>query len=511
MKRKTPRTLIITIVLVAGFLRFYHLATMPPGLYWDEVSIGYNAYSILKTGQDEHGTPYPLLFKAFGEYKLPVYIYATAASLMLFGRTDFAVRFPSALAGTLTVLLTYFLTMELFGKKLGTSHQAPGTLAAIAALLLAISPWHLQFSRAGFEANLSLMFLVGGTLAFLRGIHSKQHGILLSMILFVLGAYTYNSARVFAPLLLLALVVIHRRELVLQKKQVFVAGLVGALMIIPMMVQVISGEALIRAYSEGIIRQPQPVTHFLSNYLENFNTDFLFFHGDQNGRHSVRKLGMLYVFELPLIILGLRRLLSSKGKEKALLITWLLLAPIPASLTRINPHALRSLNMLPIWHVVASVGVLPVVKWLRQWKSTWRYVAQGIVSVAVALNILLYLHQYFVHYRRETGLDWQDGLKETVEVISENYDAYPHIYVSDALPPLYLAYYLPLEPHEYRSLIQENQFGKLRYFAYASDIAGQDEKPSLIVAPFWQKPPERIPFREIEMVNGDVVFNIWVD
>src|SRR3989344_5593497 len=106
---------LILIVFLGFVLRFLGLGSNPPGLYWDEVSLGYNAYSILKTGSDEHNRFLPIdTFKAFGDCKPPGYIYATVPSIALFGLNNFAVRLPSALAGTILVLVTYLLVKELF-------------------------------------------------------------------------------------------------------------------------------------------------------------------------------------------------------------------------------------------------------------------------------------------------------------------------------------------------------------------------------------------------------------
>src|SRR3989344_5777104 len=102
------KLLIVLIVLLAAILRFYQIDSNPPSLYWDEASLGYNAYSILKTARDEHGTFLPLTnFAAFGDYKPPGYIYVTVPAVWIFGLTEFAIRFPSAFFGTLTVLITY--------------------------------------------------------------------------------------------------------------------------------------------------------------------------------------------------------------------------------------------------------------------------------------------------------------------------------------------------------------------------------------------------------------------
>src|SRR3989338_9030786 len=101
---------LLWIVLLGFFLRTWKLGSNPPGFYWDEVSLGWNAYSVLKTGFDEHGRFLPIdTFFAFGDYKPPLYIYAAVPSIWLFGLNEFAVRAPSAVAGTLLIVVTYFL------------------------------------------------------------------------------------------------------------------------------------------------------------------------------------------------------------------------------------------------------------------------------------------------------------------------------------------------------------------------------------------------------------------
>ena len=121
MLRNPSRYVLFLIILLAFFLRIYKLGSVPPSLYWDEASLGYNAYSILKTARDEHGKFLPLTnFAAFGDYKPPGYIYAAVPSIAIFGLNEFAIRFPSAFFGTLTVFLTYFLAKKLlFSNALG--------------------------------------------------------------------------------------------------------------------------------------------------------------------------------------------------------------------------------------------------------------------------------------------------------------------------------------------------------------------------------------------------------
>src|SRR3989337_2813666 len=105
--------ILLTIIFLAAILRFYKLGINPPGLYWDEAVFGYDAYSILKTGKDHHGVVLPLFFESFGDWKLPVYHHLLVPSIAVFGLNEFAVRFPSAFFGSLTIIVFFFIVKKL--------------------------------------------------------------------------------------------------------------------------------------------------------------------------------------------------------------------------------------------------------------------------------------------------------------------------------------------------------------------------------------------------------------
>ena len=312
---------VLLILLLAATLRFYKLGLNPPSLDWDEASIGYNAYSLLKTGKDEYGNSWPISIRSFNDYKPPLYTYLTIPSVALFGLTEFAVRFPSALAGTLTVLLTYFLVKELFGKK-------SSVIAAITALLLAISPWHLQFSRVAFEANLALFLFVLSVYLFLRAMDTASlyyYGG--AAVAFVATMYSYHSARAVVPLFLLVMAVIFRKRLLQQTRAVVLALVVGVILMLPMGVTLTRGTAQARFSTVSVFTNPGLFTReeerlsrqeefrkedegtFASllhhrwlvlaqviseNYFDHFNLEFLFLRGDGIGRHNVVGMGLLY-------------------------------------------------------------------------------------------------------------------------------------------------------------------------------------------------------------------------
>ena len=245
-----PKTIIIAlIILLALFLRFYKLSSNPPGLYWDEAVFGYDAYSILKTASDHHGRFLPLFFESFGDWKLPVYHYLLVPSIAVFGLNEFAVRSPSAFLGTLTVPLLYFLVKKLF------SNGKSESIALVVALFLAISPWHIQFSRGGFESTAGLFLAAAGFYLFLLGIEkSKILFFTFSFLLFTLSMYSYHAYRIFTPLFLLSLAYLYRKEIKKHVGKVLIPLIIAFLLSIPLVKFTLSNQGRIRATSQSAFK-----------------------------------------------------------------------------------------------------------------------------------------------------------------------------------------------------------------------------------------------------------------
>ena len=239
--KKSHFTLIF-ILLVALVLRFYQLGTNPPSLTWDEVAWGYNAYSLGLDGRDEFGAilPYSYL-ESFGDFKPPLYAYLGIIPVALFGLNEFATRFPSAFFGVLSVLVAYLLTKIIFHKSQYSNYYAWTTAA-----LLAISPWHIMLSRAAFEANVASFLLISGVWLFLEAVQGRKWLLVLSAVCFVASMYTFNSARIVAPILVIGLSIVYFKKLFIYKKILSSAIVVGLLLFLPLVPFLVSPQASLR-------------------------------------------------------------------------------------------------------------------------------------------------------------------------------------------------------------------------------------------------------------------------
>ena len=474
----TSKNILFVVITIAFFLRFWHLGDNPPSLAWDEAAWGYNAYTLGIDGRDEFGKLLPLVYiESFGDYKPPVYAYLSVVPVKLFGLTEFAVRFPSAFFGVLTVLVTYSLVKRIF----------PDTkyIALLSAFFLSISPWHINLSRAAFEANVATFFLVTGVWLFVSGVvEQKGRGkwyFIFSAISFVLSMYTFNTSRIVAPLLVAALAIGFRKQLFVRKKEVLIAVFVGIILFAPLFRFLLTPEARLRfqevnIFSDvGVIartnkeiinddnawwskvihnRRVAFVVEYTKHYLDHFNPDFLFIKGDGNPKFSTQDVGQLYLWELPFFVAGILFLLRKKAGFWWIIPAWLLIALIPAGTARETPHALRIETALPTFQIIVALGVTHAMEFASHMRA--KNILYGLFAILLAFNVLYYLHGYHTHYPREFSGEWQYGYKETVLFTKEHYGEYEKFFITNAVgrPYIYYLFYNKTSPQDFRKTAQ---------------------------------------------------------
>ncbi|MEK7168906.1 MAG: hypothetical protein AAB778_02735, partial [Patescibacteria group bacterium] len=174
-------------------------------------------------------------------------------------------------------------------------------------------------------------------------------------------------------------------------------------------------------------------------------------------------MGLLYLFEVPFILFGIYLLLFSdfNRKTKLLILTWFLLAPIPASITTGVPHAVRTLNFLPTFQILSAIGLVYSFVYVNKYRRL-KYAAFIVFAVIFVFNFSYYLNQYFVQQNYYYSADWQYGYREAVEEVLVQQDKYDKIIISDDNPLdksyMFFLFYLKFPPEEYQK-IGENSSG----------------------------------------------------
>ena len=470
IKKTIIRNSLFIILIVASFLRLYKLGTYP-AFNADEAAIGYNAYSILETGRDEHGNAWPIHFQSFNDYKPGLYVYLVMPFVKILGLNEWAVRLPNAILGIASVYLIYLFVKEMVNgqwlmvkKKSIINDQSS---AIWSAFLLTISPWHLHFSRGGWEVNTATFFILLGVNLFVKYIndlnrHSERSEESHSIVYLIFGVcnlifsmYSYHSARIVTPLLVLGLLVIYWKEIDIRKnlKQLIPAGLMALLFITPLILDLTKSDIVSRAAGVGLFADTGPIERtneqrmehagvasrilhnkvtnygltFLKNWGDHYHGLFLFVSGDEIQRNRVPETGELYLFEIITVMFGLCVLFSriiQNSKFIILILYWLLIAPIPASMTFQSPHSLRAQNMVIPLTIISAIGLAYLTRIIHTSKPFFRFAFYILLTTVIVWSFSRYLHMYYVHMSKEYPYSSQYGVKELVNYIETKTNDY---------------------------------------------------------------------------------------
>ena len=478
---------LLALLLLAGFFaRIWQIDKVPASLYIDEADFGLQARSLIQTFKDYRGGLTPFWVHSFNDVRTPIPAYLVVLSSLIFRNPELQVRAPSVFLGVIVVFIV-FLLVRLWTKNFTASIFTAATFAA--------NPWQIQFSRFAHE-NISMMALyLVAIFFFFKTLQTKNFKFLIIFsILLPASIYAYRTMSLFVPLTFFALFLLFRKELLFVglKKLILIIVIAGVIILpflaattigapdqprfaqlsvtadpeVPIFVQIDRAVDTKTFADPTATRKPVASSFFFhnkvlswfeafkNNYLETFSTDFLFIKGDRNLRHSVGKMGHLYYIDLIAIIFGFVFLAKNfKRKEFQWLAVWLLITPIPSSLTLDGvQHAARLFNFSAPILLIIGLGWWHLFETFKK-LNYGRLMILPIVALAWLVLFTFYLHRYFVHYPVDSARHFGYGFKEAAFKILEVEKDYQRIaMVSSKDPPMiYFFYWSKTNPR----LIQE--------------------------------------------------------
>lgn len=493
IKFYSPELILALILVTSFFLRIWNINNAPPSLYWDEMDAGYQAYSILKTGKDYFGETPSLVVHSFADFRAPILIYSIIPFVALLGLNTLAVKLPVILLGVLTVFLIYILTLQLFKNK---------TTALIAALFVCFVPWNLQYSRITYEAIPMLAFFLAGLTLFLRGLEKPKYFVPSSM-LFSLSLFTYNTMKLFVPIMLLILALLHIRKLKLSKLVILSVAIFALAFTLSLYGTVFQNGGqrfseisvfsdpqnssqidYLRQYSSVAFSDSAKVgaaprivdkivfnkpilllDRITQNYLGAFSLDFLFVRGDPLPRHSPSVVGELFRVEVLTVLLGLVFLSINlkKNASFALILLWILIAPISAVVTRDGSnHATRLFMLFPALTITSALGASYLWSLLTK-KLKPLFLIFAVIWIFCAVS---YLNYYYGAYNLENAQAFQFRFNEAVQIALENKNNYEYVIIDDRTDSALMNYLFvsKYDPEKFQDLVKSN--------ALSTDIAG---------------------------------------
>jgi 4-amino-4-deoxy-L-arabinose transferase-like glycosyltransferase len=485
----------IGIIVLAIFLRFWQLGAIPDGFHVDEAYLGYNAYSLMKTGRDESGAYMPLTSRGLLDYGGTISSYITIPFIYVFGLNEWSVRAPTAIFGILFIFLTYAFIYRISRNR---------ELALVSTALAAISPVGILLSRAQ-SVLVSFVIFYGAVYCWLLWVEKRTLRYLcLALLGIVVSFYTYTGIRLFAlPFLLLGIAwywrtLDKRSKITVSAFFLIISLLVAGLffsqagtrfsqisVFSTMNVQLPLDEEI---REDGAQRQPMFVTRMLHNkvtaygrfIMKNFTDyvsfQFLFFNASQPQREQIPNMGVLLLIECPFLLIGIYTAIRKKYSYGTLSILWFLLVPAVMSIgSEETPNIHRFfLAMIPI-HLLVALGILTAVQAV---KTKYRRAFVFGLFFLFALNVFYFMHELFVHQPIHAPIYRNAPDKALAIALKEYYPSYDIIVSQKVLTDI--LFFWPIDPAVYQKegSPKETDYAWYRKFLFVIDAC-----PSLLNNP----------------------------
>lgn len=471
------KLLLLLILLLAVFLRFYQLGNIPYGSTGDETAYIYNAYSIWHTGKDVMGNFLPLSFN-FHSSESPVPVYLTAPFVGILGLNLFNARLLSALLGVGSVFILFLLASYLFNNK---------WLGVISAFTLAISTWALQIDRELWDVDFAKFFYLLGIYIFIKNVKNNKY--IYSFIPFALAFYSYHGTKVFFVLLIPVLILLFRKPLLERKKSLVMFCTLVIFLFVSFLL-ILKFQGVVRQNEVYLLNDPNATAivniertknkasdiikkilsnkplYFLrvirENYLEAFSTNFLFLYGETGVNTQMEDIyfrGVFYIVELPLLLFGLYKLITAKNNlNRNLLLSLLLIAAFPSAITYDRNFVNRDVMMLPILIMIISLGTYSFLAYILKFKKKYKYIS---LTIFVAIYLFLFASYYYQYYYRWSvyGAEaWNASSRELANYLVQNRDKFKSVYVSSAPNDVLIQYatFAKVDPRLVQKVWNEN-------------------------------------------------------
>lgn len=455
----------IPILLLATWLRVYNLDRLPNGLMVDEAMRGYDSYALALTGADSFGTPFPLFLRGYNDYVPALYSYLAAPFVGLLDLSVFSLRLTSVIMGILLIALAYQLIRHVFGDVAGL----------VGALLLAISPWLIVTNRIGLEWNLLILGTTATVTCAMFGL-KRPYLLIVTSVIAGLTLYGYSPIKAFLPVLGLGFILIYHKELLQHKTNLILSFIILLILALPIygFSLTSAGAQRFSTVYEGKDANWVEFSYILvRNYFYYFSPSFLFatnFTGIEGRPHvpialnRLQSVGLLYWFELPLILLGLVRIVIERGKKRYFLLYWLLAAPIGINIHSASPAPYLWLTVIPIPQALAGAGaawLIPQIKRTSTPNSTMLRPFAVIILTSILLGLagqfISMYHDLFYKFPNYGASVWFYGRRQSILDMNVHKSFFDEVNLAseDLTSSIYLLFYTRYPPAQRQAELAE--------------------------------------------------------
>ena len=454
---------IVFVLFTIGFLvRIIGFTNIPLGLNQDEASIGYEAFSLLKTGLDRNGVSFPIHFISWGNGQNALYAYLSMPFISIFGLNVFSVRIVNVIFGCISLIIFYSLFKLIFDRR----------KAIIALAILTICPWSIMSARWGLESNIfPALFLIGVYFLF-KGIKLSQKFIPLSFFIFGVSLYSYGTSYLVVPLFILFLIIYLFKTIIIERRILIFSSMVFIITSLPIFLFILVNHLNLPQIEFFNITIPKLLSNRTSVIFNLFSKDVLtilpknflrllnvlIVQSDGNLYNSIPYFGTIYAISLPFFGVGLLNVLIHKkyktDTHHFIFCIWLSCSLILGVTSHININRLNII-FLPILYFVVH-GIIIVSSAIKpQFKNSYK----AVITSFYFLFFAFFIGYYFFFISEKMNENFRSGLGSAIQY-AENLNKTDSIYISSNsvnMPYIYVCFYNKLNPDVFRKTVEFNK------------------------------------------------------
>ncbi len=403
--------LLFLILTLGAFLYFYKLSQIPPSVYDDEATVGYNAFSILTSLKDEYGKTLPISFRFFSAYTPPLYVYLIVPLIHLFSLNAFSIRLLSALSTLIGIIIVCLLIQEfnLFKKSFSK---------IIGSLLFTITPWVVFNARVGYEVTLGYIVFTIGALFLWKGT-KKQKLSFYGLLLLSLSTYIAHTERYLVPIYLFLFLIIFRKVIFIKKnyKSIIKIFLIILITQIPNLFLVTTKSFWVK--NSSINTNFEILFHDFINQLFTYFSPKTIFGAtpDINLQHTIPNLSLFYSWMVIPFFIGLYQLfINIKKPESKYILLMFFTAPIPGSLSGHFISVQRVLTLIIPMIIIITLGLDFIYQKINP------IIINLVLTGLFLISLTLLWRGYFIFLPKERAVWWSYGYEQLTQIIREHPD-----------------------------------------------------------------------------------------
>lgn len=377
--------LLIIFHLIGWFLLTFKITEVPPGINGDEASIGFNAALVAKNGYDQSKRFLPLFVSTpeQTDWKQPITFYSTVFAFKLFSPSYALLRQISVVIILISSFLLFFLSKEIFGSR----------LAFFSLFIFITIPSVLIQSHLALENIAPIPFILVWLLMLAKyKKYLKKKYLIISALASGISIFSYTALRIIFPVFFL-LSIWYIFKLNKRLNNVLIFSLFA--LIFPLILLSVKSQYPGALLQNNRLLSVPSYQQMIFPFISSFDPSFLFIKGDSTPYHSTGKQGVFLLATLPLIILGIIRIIKRGDNFSTFVLITFFLTPVLYGFPQSTHRGSRLLVLLPIYAVIATYGFLTI---LNLKNKTKRYIFAILAVLLILLNYYDFVKDYWYEY-----------------------------------------------------------------------------------------------------------------